>query len=156
MRSPVSCYNKALDLLARRSHSRAELGRKLAERGYDENELQQTLDRLTAARLLDDRAYAQRQAERMLRGKGFAPRRIAQELRMRGVDSGEIDAALSAIEDHDPRKAISLLLESKFARSLADEKGRKRTVSALARMGYSWQDIRGAIRRYETEEILDE
>jgi len=148
----LPCYDKALDLLARRAHSRAELGRKLSERGYEGDELEATLERLSEARLLDDRAYAERQTERMLQGKGFAPRRIAQELRKRGVESEDIDAAVDSLEDYDPREAIAALLERKFARSLDTEQGRRRTVNALVRMGYGWGDIRGAMREYETEE----
>ena len=146
------CYDKALDLLARRAHSRAELERKLLARGYEEDEVERVLERLLAARLLDDKAYAEHQAERMAQGKGFAPRRIAQELRRRGVDSDTIDAAVDSLEDYEPQEAITALLERKFARNLGTVQGRRRTVNALVRMGYGWTDIRNAMRRYENEQ----
>ncbi|MDR1409503.1 MAG: recombination regulator RecX [Oscillospiraceae bacterium] len=150
----ISCYDKALDLLARRAHSRAELERKLLEHGCPKEETNRTLERLTAARLIDDQAYAEHQTERMMKGKGFAPRRIAQELRRRGVDAEAIETTLEAMEDYDPRAAVSALIERKFARDLDTEKGRRRVVNALIRMGYDWQNIRAAMREYEdTEEI---
>ncbi|MDR3344709.1 MAG: recombination regulator RecX [Oscillospiraceae bacterium] len=153
----VSCYDKSLDLLARRMHSRAELERKLLDRGYVEDEVELTLDRLTDCRLLDDDAFARRQAERMMQGKGFAPRRIAQELRQRGVDGETIDAAVNSLEDYDPCAAISTLLERKFSRFLTTEQGRRRTVNALVRLGYGWQDIRKVMQNFDdTEDFCDE
>ncbi|MDR1806206.1 MAG: recombination regulator RecX [Clostridium sp.] len=146
------CYDKALDLLARRAHSRAELEHKLRERGYAEDELQDTLERLCAAHLIDDAAYAEHMAERLARTKGFAPRRIALELRRRGVGDEELSAALEPLETQDARESIRAMLEKKFARDLDSEKGRRRAVNALVRMGYSWGDIRSAMREYDSTE----
>jgi len=151
-KTAVPCYDKAMDLLAFRAHSRAELERKLLERGYTEDEVCDAVKRLINAHLLDDKAYAERQTELMIQGKGFAPRRIMQELRRRGVDGDTIAAAIDAVEDYDPLETISAMLERKFARNLNTEQGRRRTVNALVRMGYGWSDIRRAMSNFKEEE----
>ena len=44
-------------MLARREHSRTELGRKLAERGFSEPHVGEVLDALEAENLLSDRRF---------------------------------------------------------------------------------------------------
>ena len=51
----------------------------------------------------------------------------------------------------EPREHIKTLIETKYLRSLSDEKGRRRTVAALQRMGYSWGDISAVLNEYEEE-----
>ena len=53
-----TCYNKALDLLSLRSHFQQELKYKLLRRGYEEEEIEDVLERLIEKRFLDDRATA--------------------------------------------------------------------------------------------------
>jgi regulatory protein len=83
---PGACKRRALDLLARREHSRRELERKLAARGYPDGLVGQTLDELevlgalVAARFTESFIRA-----RVSRGKG--PVRIRAELAELGVDA---------------------------------------------------------------------
>ncbi|MDR0884054.1 MAG: recombination regulator RecX [Oscillospiraceae bacterium] len=149
----VPCYDKALDLLARRAHSVAELTRKLAERGYSEEQIDSTIARLEDYGFLNDQAYATHLAEKLRDSRGFAPRRIAQELRQRGVQRDETEETLSALsEDFDAGEAIRALLAGKFARHLDSEQGRRRAAAALQRMGYGYSDIRAAFRAIEQME----
>ena len=72
-----SCYNRALDALARRARSRAELRRWLIEREYPAEEVEPVLERLVAGRLLDDLAFARGFAHaRLGAGRGFGPARV--------------------------------------------------------------------------------
>ena len=49
------------------------------------------------------------------------------------------------------------LIRKKYFRYLGDEKGVRKTVAALQRLGYRWSDINSALRQYEieTEEFID-
>lgn len=74
----------AMDLLARREHSRLELARKLHKR-YSEYELiESALDKLTTDSLLSDDRFAEAYVSYRKRA-GFGPVRISAELRERGV-----------------------------------------------------------------------
>jgi regulatory protein len=85
----------AVRLLARREHSRAELARKLEERGVPAELAAETLDSLAARRLQSDARYAEVLiASRAGRGQG--PVRIRRELAERGVAAAIIDAAFDA------------------------------------------------------------
>lgn len=50
--------------------------------------------------------------------------------------------------DIDPAEQLRDLLERKYARGLGDEKSRRRTVAALQRLGYRWEEIRRALEEY--------
>jgi len=84
-----SILRKAVDLLARREHSRLELRDKLRQRGFEAGAIERVLDRLVERGWLDDERFA----EAYVRGRcerGEGPLRIAQGLRRRGIAEGVI------------------------------------------------------------------
>jgi len=83
----------AVRLLARREHSRAELVRKLGERGAPGGLVDEVLDSLAARRLQSDARYAEALVSSRA-GRGQGPVRIRRELAERGVAAATIDAAL--------------------------------------------------------------
>jgi regulatory protein len=98
-----SCGQKALDFLSRRSHFERELARKLRQRGYDEAEVAETLERLRAQGLVDDR----RTAREFVRGRlARAPegrRKLRAELVRRGVADDVVTETLDELTDDDDR-----------------------------------------------------
>ncbi len=75
-----------MDLLARREHSRRELGDKLAAKSFDPDIIREVLDELEREGLLSSGRFAESfVASRYARGPG--PVRIARELAERGVES---------------------------------------------------------------------
>jgi regulatory protein len=95
-REPVAAAKEAaLRLLAVRARSRAELERRLGQRGLPEAAVAAALERLEAVGLVDDPAFAEAYAEsRAGRGRGAAAIRV--ELRGRGIDPEVADGAASA------------------------------------------------------------
>ncbi len=80
----ADCRRAAMDLLARREHSRVELGRKLSRKGFPAELSEPVLDQLAADRLLDESRFVESfVSSRVRRGQG--PVRIGAELRQRGV-----------------------------------------------------------------------
>ena len=144
----VRAKEKALYLLEHRPHSKRELEDKLA-RTVGREAAGQAAGRMEELGLIDDADYAHRLAEELAR-KGFAAPRIRQELLRRGIDrelaAGEAERAAAAPED-----ALHSLIERRFARQLGEEKGRRRAVAALQRMGYRWEEIRSALRAFGGE-----
>ena len=141
----VRAKEKALYLLEHRPHSKRELEDKLA-RTVGREAAGHAAGRMEELGLIDDADYAHRLAEDLAR-KGFAAPRIRQELLRRGIGrelaAGEAERAAAAPED-----ALHSLIERRFARQLGEEKGRRRAVAALQRMGYRWEEIKAALRRY--------
>jgi regulatory protein len=86
--SRPSPRRQALDLLARREHSRLELERKLAARDYEPELIGETLDQLQRENLQSDERFAESFVQaRAARGQG--PVRIRMELAERGVSGAD-------------------------------------------------------------------
>lgn len=94
---PSDIRRGAMDLLARREHTRRELKQKLKKRFDDEALIEQQLNRLVEERLQSDARFAESfLLQRISRGHG--PMRIRQEMRQKGISDAEISAALEAEE----------------------------------------------------------
>ena len=97
---PLSCYDKAVQLLAARPHFRQELAAKLHQRGFADEEIAAALDRLTEQGYLDDRAAARGFVEsRRARGEGRA--RLLAELLRRGAPEDVAEEALAELTPDD-------------------------------------------------------
>lgn len=84
-----SAYDRAVKLLARRTHFRRELAEKLARRGYAADEVDEALDRLAERRYLDDGEAARQFVRGRLARGGYGRARLRAELGARGVE-GEV------------------------------------------------------------------
>jgi regulatory protein len=87
----------AVRLLAGREHSRAELARKLDERGAPGELIDEVLASLAERGLQSDERYAEALVTSRI-GRGQGPVRIGRELAERGVAAVVIEAALEAVE----------------------------------------------------------
>jgi len=92
-------YNKSLDLVSRREHSRHELMQKLDKR-YPATSpiIEEVLDKLEINKILDDERFAEMYLNSRAR-KGFGPKKIEMELNSRRVNSVFISNAIEAYEN---------------------------------------------------------
>ena len=142
--SPADIRARALNLLARREHSRLELARKLRQRGMAGADLEQVLDELVAARLLSDTRFAEEYARSRV-GRGYGPVRIRAELRERGIDDAGIQAALAELGEDWCQQARATRQRRFGAEPPADLKERARQSRFLQQRGFSPEQIRQAL-----------
>ena len=91
-------YNKALDLVSRREHSRHELMQKLKKRFPETIPIiEEALDKLVLNNILDDERFVEMYLNARAR-KGFGPKKIEMELYSKKVDSMLIGNAIEAYE----------------------------------------------------------
>ncbi len=92
-------YNKALDLISLREHSRYELMQKLNKR-YPETRplIEEVLDKLIVNNILDDERFAEMYINSRAR-KGFGPKKIEMELSSKHVESFIISSSLEAYDN---------------------------------------------------------
>lgn len=93
------CQTTALNLLARREHSRLELERKLQAKGYAKSEIHSLLDELCSKNLQSDMRFAINYTKARA-DRGYGPVRIALELRERGVSELIIEDGLNSYHEH--------------------------------------------------------
>ncbi len=140
-------YDKALDLLELRDHSRREIFDKLiAKYGYDKRDMANDVcDRLVENGLLDDERFARIYADELVRRKHVSQKGLRAALSAKGIDKSIIDIILDEME-LDPIESINYLLDTKFKnRDLFDEKQCDKTINALYRLGFSLSDIKNVI-----------
>lgn len=148
------CFNRALNILSRRDHSEKELFNKL-RRADSEEAAYDAVERVKALGYINDERYAENLARELASRKGYGLRAIRSELIRRGIDRETTDNTINSIT-LDESDNIRVLLEGKFSRKLATDKGRKQVFSALMRLGYSYSDIRSAMSEYnEFDEDYD-
>ena len=152
MRNPA--YDKALKLLARRDHFRAELADKLHRKGFGQDDIDAALDRLAGLELLDDERLAGRFAELRALDRGWGPRRLELELRKRGVDRHLAErASRLGRELHDRALGVAVRKVAVRARDgwwrLPDR--RARLVSSLIGRGFDADAAIAAVERLAAE-----
>ena len=140
----VTLRERALRLLARREHARAELARKLAPHAESAEALEILLDDLCTRRLLSDERYVEMRMNARSARLGNA--RLAHELRMQGVADELVDAALAAGEDELTR--ARQVWQRKFGDqcSVPDTAERARQTRFLMSRGFSGETIRRVLR----------
>jgi regulatory protein len=131
---------RLLRLVAIRARSRAELDRRLECWQVAPDEREELLDRLSAAGLLDDQAFAQQLSSSLRRG-GHGSARAAYELARLGVDDA---TASPAVADHAlaDGEIAATILERRFGPPPYDAATRRRAAGMLARRGFDEDVIR--------------
>lgn len=128
-------HEAAVRLLARREHSRAELTAKLAQRGFDEQQIESEIAHLAAAGLQDDARFADLFAEqRAARGDG--PRKIEAALRERGIPAETIASALEPLREGWRQRAREALRKHFGETAVRDRKERARRARFLQNRGF--------------------
>ncbi|MBE6770983.1 MAG: regulatory protein RecX [Ruminococcaceae bacterium] len=139
-----------LRLLSYSDHSAKNLVTKLVQKGHKREYSENAVEKLKEYGYVNDERYAQYLAESLLERKGMNIRAIKFELMHKGISKQIADNVTESL-DFDPILRIIDLLNTKYSRKISDEKGVKRTVASLMRLGYSWSDINSAFRRLEIE-----
>ena len=137
--NPVAVRRVAMDLLARREHGRAELSRKLRQRGATQDLIDPALDRLAEEGLLNESRYLESYIASRARA-GYGPVRIREELSQRGLPRGEIDGALRLC-GVDWSENLREVWRRKFARLPQDARERAQQGRFLSYRGYSMEAI---------------
>ena len=81
----TSIYNKALDLISRREHSKKEIRDKLLIRFDDKDVINSVINKLNSNNLIDDYRFAELYVISRKR-KGVGPKKIAFELLGKGIN----------------------------------------------------------------------
>lgn len=143
-------FNYAVALLTKRAHSEREILDKLKLKGITEG-VDQAVEKLKRLGYINDEHFAELYTNELINVKKYGRRRVEQELYRKGIDRELIASAVENADFSEDR--LIELIKRKYMRFLSDEKGVKRTVDSLLRLGYSYSEIRSALTEinYETE-----
>lgn len=145
----AAAHSVALRLLAAKPRSVVEMCRALRDRGHKRDAIEQAVDRLLGAGLLDDEEFA-RHFVRVRTAKGHGPTRLLADLRAKGVENGlAIRIIDEVVEDEgvDLNTQIRKLAEKRLSQlgGLPKNTRRRRALAFLARRGFSGHAARDAV-----------
>jgi regulatory protein len=139
---PGDLRERALRLLARREHSRAELARKLENAGFARDDIAPLLDAFEAKNWLSDRRFAESWVADHRARAGSV--KLAYDLRQRGVSDGIIEAVLGDNRDSELDRARGVW-QRKFGAAPADMAEKARQIRFMQSRGFTPEVIRRAI-----------
>lgn len=139
---------RALAMLARREHTRAEMTRKLAPHSESPQQLEQLLDALVARGWLSETRFAESRANALARK--FGSGKIAYDLRSRGVPA---DAVERALEQARPLEVANCRAawRKKFGALPRDAAERGRQMRFLAGRGFSAEAVRAVLKEGDAD-----
>lgn len=151
-------FNSAMFSLDMRDHSEREIRQKLM-RKYDEQSVDTAVEKLLDLGLVNDRRYAELLTRELFERKKYGKNRVRSELYRKGIASEIVNEVLDEYENEnepDNVQTIVDIIRKKYYNKLADEKSRQKVVAALVRLGYSFSDIRQAMRGFSSDEFYEE
>lgn len=145
--TPFDCSLRVLSL---RDHSEWELRRKLKEKGYEQQGIEESVTRLRELGYLDDLRFARLFASSAMRnGRGYGPR-LKLELARRGVAAEIVSAVLAELsEEFTESELLARMMERRFSEfdpESATEKEKRKVVGYLQRKGFSLSAIFATIK----------
>ena len=140
--------DKAVAALAARACSRKEIEGKLLRIGYRPCTVEMVLYKLEREHLLDDADFARQWVE--ARCKKLGRRRIAQELRQKGISAEQTGEALKQVDEEEQLACAASLASKALGRAKSGEDPRKtaqRIIAAIVRRGYGYDVARKALQQ---------
>jgi regulatory protein len=143
VKSEISLRERALAMLARREHTRAEMTRKLSAHSESPVQVEQLLDALAARGWLSETRFAESRANTLARK--FGSRKIEYDLRSRGVSAEVVEQAVerALAQELDNCRAA---WERKFGVLPQNAAERGRQMRFLAARGFSADAVRQVLK----------
>ncbi|MFL5679164.1 MAG: regulatory protein RecX [Chloroflexota bacterium] len=154
---PEVVLEAAARFLEARPRSIAEVRRRLGGAGYPPELIDGAVARLVELGMLDDAEFARLWVESRDRARPRGERALRQELAVKGIDRGVVDALLDerseqdGAADRDAAAAARLLERQQRALSRESDPRRRRqkAYAVLARNGFDSETCGAAVRRWE-------
>ncbi|BEE10782.1 regulatory protein RecX [Aeromonas dhakensis] len=141
----------AMRSLARRESAESELARRLRQQGYQEEVIEAVVDYCRGYNWVNDERYGA-MAVRAGAAKGHGPLKVRFDLRRKGLDDGQIDAAFEQPELDWFELAFELLERRAKIADLADFKLRMKWLKYLLGRGFTQDQARYAISALQERE----
>ncbi len=143
----MSAKMRAVRIVSASSVSKADLERRLLQKGESKLHAQQAVEWMTDLDLLDDEKTAQQVVQRCI-SKGYGRSRAKQALYEKQIPKEYWDSALADYPDQTEK--ILSFLQSRLGDS-RQEKDIRRVTDALLRRGHSYGEIRKAFQLFDRD-----
>jgi regulatory protein len=139
-------YQQALKFINIRARSETEVRRNLTKHSIPPEIIEETLDRLRSAGLVDDKRFARAWVENRSEFRPRSRRALTVELRQRGLEEGAIRRAIHDVDDEDLAYQAALRQTRKY-QPLEWLDFRQKLAGFLARRGFHYEVILPVVKR---------
>lgn len=140
--------NKALNYISKSMHTKSQLVKYLNGKQYSKKIVDAVMDKLTEYGYVDDLSYASQFAE--LKKQNSGKRKIAFELKQKGVDNKFIDEVLDKIEDES--EACLRVAEKYIKGRQVDLKLRQSAYRYLVSKGFDYETVKEVLDKFYDED----
>ncbi len=138
---------KAYNLLSYRSHSRRELYTKLC-RNFDSDCAATACDRMEEYGLINDEEYCKAKTEYLVNVKKCSLAEVKAKLLTLGINKDIIESCIELYDSDVQAENLRYIIEKKYYSKLDQP---QKVIAALMRKGFSYSDIKSALRSMEIE-----
>ncbi len=139
----IPLRERALAMLARREHTRAEMARKLSPHCESPEQVEQLLDALVARGWLSEERFAESRANTL--GRKFGSRKIEHDLSSRGVSAEVVEQTLARARAQELEHCRAAW-QRKFGTLPQSAADRGRQMRFLAGRGFSAEAVRRVLK----------
>ncbi len=144
--TPRSPFDRALKYLSIRSRSIKEIHNYLVSKKYEDNEIQEAIEKLVELKFLNDDDFARQFTENRQK-KGKSRLAIEFELKLKGVNK-ETSTDILEYSNSDFKTAMEYISNRmrQFERYNKEEK-EKKIISRLRSRGFNWETISKVLKK---------
>ena len=149
----TAAIKKGLSLLEYAQNTAKTLKRKLMQKGYSAEAASAAVEYLLSHGFIHEKNDAQLFSETLAKRKLYGRNRIKKEPYAKGFDGDVIKEVMASMEDEDFVEICAKRMDMMGGwELLTDRNQRQKTVAALMRYGFTYEDIKAAAERLLTEE----
>ncbi len=150
-------YIYAVRLLAASKKSELELLKRLSDKGYPVEIVEQVVDELKTQGILSDQKLAQETVHWAIQAKRYGRNRIALKLRKKGVPAGEITKELEQYPKAIERETALAVAEEGWMKlkKVEPKKRKKRLYDFLINRGFDFEISREIVAQIQKESNED-
>ncbi len=142
-----SAFDKAVNLLAFKGRTKQEIIKRLIEKGYSSDEIDEAVEKLSYYGYLNDQNYTISYIMDNASKKG--KKLILIELEQKGIDKNILENVYSEV-NIDEDAVIDNIIKQRFLKmDLSDDKIYRRAVGYLLRRGFTYESIKRVIKKYK-------
>lgn len=140
-KTAAEALQSLMRLCARAEKSTGDARRLMRSWGVAEAEQQGVVDRLVALRFIDNSRYAEAYAREKSGLAGWGPRKIAMQLRAKGVERDIVERVLATMDDDSQLKRLTERLQRKMRTTKAanDYELRGKLLRYAMSLGYDYE-----------------
>lgn len=152
-KSAAEALQSLMRLCARGERSTGDAMRLMRTWGVPEGERQAVVDKLVAQRFIDNGRYAELYVREKSRLAGWGARKIAMQLRTKGVEKEVIAEALATIDrdEQSDRLAEKLRRKMRTTKAQSDYEMRGKLLRYALGLGYDYDDANTALDKIMAE-----